>query len=109
MKQLIPNVSLVIKAKSPALAEAVARARGFEPCTIHAHQEDIANVTILAHGPIEKAQAWFGEPSIVTPGYGFPAGSLLLYREITPMEVRPSTKGRHNGQEGDRNDSADRP
>lgn len=80
----MPLFSLVIKAASAEKAVVYANTRGFVVESIHASMPDVQNVTLMARGPWENAHRWFTEPSRVTPGKGFPTGTLLLFREVEP-------------------------
>lgn len=89
----MPLFALVIKAPNVGLAAAYVQGRGLQvEGTPKLTSAEMLNVMIFARGPWENVSRWFIEPAKVNRGRGFPLGTLILYREVEPNEVRPTRK-----------------
>lgn len=82
-------LSLIIKAKSPALAIDYATNRGFAKARAVTRDAG-SSVTVLAEGPHLDADRWFNEPGRAP----FPDGTLLCFRVVNEYIAPPDVPGR---------------
>lgn len=96
----VHSYSLVIKGN---IAQAREAARAYRiDLVIRRHHEEYNQTTADCRVMnSDKLHEWFGRPCVVVPGFGSPAGTLLLFTEIDGKTVAPLPPRQDKDGKGD--------